>query len=234
MTKTLTPTPSGTVANVAALATLAPRVDTNGDAVELCTVDELRDAVAAHALATTDKERATVSLASKVLGRYIARASRYFVTKDGVVVIPESDRDEVRAMVWLDATGRTTAPTGDDKTSTTTSIGQYVSQFGTVATNLAYGIQYLTGPGAAKDAYKSISDDKNKAKAADKAKRDALAIIAEGDAYRAFLANVSESMRDAFALVTDTLTQPIGRKHAAAFVATLASTNGVVAGEPTF
>jgi len=234
MVKTLTPTASGIVANLAALATLAPRYSPDGDALASCTVEELRDAVTAHELATTDKERAVTSLASKVLARYTFRAARYVTDHAGVPVLPESERKEVMALVWLDAVGRTSAPTGEDKSSTTTSIGQYVARFGTVATNLDYGMQYLTGPGAAKDAYESISADKSRAKLAESAKRDALAIIAQGDAYREFLANVSESMRDAFALVTDTLTQPIGREHAAAFVATLASTNGVVAGEPTF
>ena len=199
-----TPTKARAAAYVAPLdtATVADTADT----AEAPTADAFRAALAAASVAGDTAGAATATLAAIALARYTVHAQRYITLQGETPILPESDRKNVAALVWLEATGSITAPSAADRTPGETSLGQYVSRMGTVATNLDYGMDYLTGVDSLTAAYTQIGAD---SKASKDAKADRAFIV--------FAGTLSESERAAFDYVTATM-RGFGSEHRAAFV----------------
>lgn len=203
-----------TVATPAAVVAIAAKGKARAvtpAAVEAPTVEALRAAVAAVDASGTYTDAAASTLADAVLARYAFHAARMGRSLDGVTVLADSDRKEVAARVWLDATERTTPPKASERTPGQTSVGQYVSRFGTVATNGAFGIAALSSTDSARDAYKSISEAKSAAKG--------------NEASREFTVWLSGLLPEDAKAITRTLAIFAGEgdasKHKSAFIASL-------------
>lgn len=201
-------------------------VNVEPDADTVPTVEEFRAALAAVDSTVTYSKAAGDTLAAVTLARFVFHASRYSREIDGVEVLPESSRKDVAALVWLDATEHVTPPSAKDRTSGETSVGQYVAKFGTVATNLAYGLEWLPTPTVAGEAYSDISKAKGEAKAAEVAKLADMEEYAASVAYEAFLLTLAPNTRASVASVVKLFTNDSGREHAASFIATIVSSNG--------
>ena len=200
-------------------------INVEPDRTDVPTVEAFRAAVAAVDSTSTYSEAATSTLASATLARFAFHAARYVREVDGVDILPESARKDVAALVWLDATEHVTPPAAKDRTKGQTSLGQYVSKYGTVATDLAFGTSWLATTVTAGEAYTDISKVKAEAKAEEAAKLAAMEEFAAQGAYEAFLATLSDKRRAEVSRVFALFTTD-GREHAASFIAGIVKANG--------
>ena len=134
-------------------------------AVEGVTVEGFRAAIDAADAAGTYSSAAAATLAAATLARYYAHAVRFMHAVDGRLVVLSNDRAAVALKVWNDA-GFGKAPAAAERTPALKSLGQYVAKFGTVATDLAYGVEHLSSTVDANAAYDEISADSTAAKRA--------------------------------------------------------------------
>lgn len=177
------------------------------DVTDVPTADAFRAAIAAASVAGDAGTQATATLAAIALARYTVHAARYVTKHDGVDVLPESDRKNVSALVWLEATGSITAPSAKDRTPGETSLGQYVSRMGTVATNLDYGMTWLAGVDSLTLAYTEIGEASRDAKQAK-----------EDRAFTVWVGMLAPADREAFDFVTNAILAGDGGEHRAAFI----------------
>lgn len=190
------------------------------------TVEDLRAAVSAYDDAANVNEGAGVSLESAVLARYSFHAAKFAkAIEGGTVVLPDNEHKQVTVLVWLDATERAAAPAAKTYTPAQRSIANYLSRFGKVAVNGAYGIAALATVESAHDAKAAIDESVKSAKANETAAAAALADMAARDAYDAWIAALPIADTAALARVRDLLTGK-GRTYAAAFIASIVDANG--------
>lgn len=124
------------------------------------TVDDLRSAIAAVDSATTYSAAAAGTLQGAIHARYLHHAARFTRSVDGTPVVLESDRRRVQGLVFMDAVESDKLPKAAERTPAQKSLAQYVSRFGTVATNLDYGMGRIATVEDANVAYSAISEDK--------------------------------------------------------------------------
>lgn len=144
----------------ASIAAATPAADT------VPTVAAFRSALAAATTKGTASATATATLAAITLARYNVHAAKYVRTLDGTRVLLASSKAEVSKRVWQDA-GHAKAPAADKRTSGETSLGQYLSKFGTVATDELSGVDYLTDTETAFGAYDALAAARAEDKKAD-------------------------------------------------------------------
>jgi len=154
---------------------------------------------------------ARATLATLVLDAYRVHARMLARTVDGAPVLPSNLKGEASARIWLDATGLDKAPAAAERTKGETSLGQYLSMYGKVATDADYGVTALDGtPADVRAIYTAINSGTTDAKKASQ--------------YRAFvvwLSGQSDAVKSAFRTVSATLATDGGKEHLAAFVADL-------------
>ena len=197
MSATLTPARIANVtpARIAASVTpaLAP-VDT------LSAPDALRAAIAAVDSASDSDTRSRGALKAATLARFSFHADRLSVELQGGAFLPSNLKSEAQSRVWRDATGESKPVPAKDRTAGQTSLGQYLSKFAKVATDLTYGgIAELVTVERVEDSFGAIGDaaklqgERDKVRESDKVGR---AFIAWRDALpsndRAALTRVIE------------------------------------------
>lgn len=185
--------------------------------------ETLRAAYVTCSIAGTVSAKATATLADITLARYsyyVATRPLFTGTLEGVPVVLGNMQGEISMLLWAEATGLLKAPTGKSRVGAATSFGQYISHYGKVATNGAYGIASLATVDIANKAYKAI----NASVTAAKAKAAIVAAASEADkesrAYREWLTTLPQSEQTKVSHVI-TLMQKGGAPHLPSFVAAI-------------
>lgn len=183
-------------------------------------IDTLRAAMAAYDAGKTAHGELAAHLSALVLERYAYEAQSLIIDHNGVNVLPDSERNYVKSRVILAATGRSAMPTKDERggaplSPALTSLGQYVSRYGTVATNLEFGTDYLESVESAKGAYSDISEGKSASKTA---KAD--------NEWNAAWATLTPDEYAAIATTIEILSREGMRAHVPAFIRTLPKVKG--------
>lgn len=184
--------------------TLAP-VATATPAMVDSTPDALAAAVAAVSVATDTDTAARSALGTAAVARFVFHARRYMVTREGRAILPDNHRKAVAVMVWLDATGSPVAPGAKERTPGETSLGQFISRYTKVATDMDYGIDALTSHADANAAYKAIGEAASAAKANENSAAEALAVIADDEAFQVWLGTQKAELTTAFKHVAHAL-----------------------------
>lgn len=182
----------------------------------------LAQAMTAVDTAGSANGRAVATLASIVLARFTqhATALAWQVVaapgSDPIGILPKTSKSEVLASVWQDATGSRKAPATESRTASQKAVGQYLSRFARVATNMAYGLPGVADLATATESVKAIA-------ASESDSRESAATIAARAAqvaYLAWLSGQTQDVRQSFKSV-ETLLTSSGRDHGRAFVAYL-------------
>jgi hypothetical protein len=177
---------------------------------DVVTADDFREALATASNAGADASYATATLQRYALARYRVAIDTLKNTTgaiEGVPVLRDSSKRDVSAIVWLEATGSLSAPAAKDRTSGETSLGQYLSKFGRVATDGDYGLAYLSGTAAVEEAYDAISKDSRDAKTAK-----------EDRAFTVWLSGQSDTVKSAWTAVHEAMRTEGGKEHTAAML----------------
>lgn len=179
---------------------------------ETFSADAFRAALAAAATAGDTNTTARATLYRATVDRYnvaIGNLRDAVGTLDGVAVLRESSKRDVANLVWLEATGALHAPKADERTPGETSLGQYLSKLGTVATSSEYGMEVvLSGPDSVEAAYDALGAANRNAKQAK-----------EDRAFTVWIGTETPETRAAFDLVTSIMFgTDDGKAHRAAFI----------------
>lgn len=178
----------------------------------------LRDALVAYSTAAHVGKETEGSLIEALTARYAHHAAHYARDMEGVLILPESDRKTVAALVILDATENIALPPAKERTAGERTLAQYLSRMGTVATDWGWGVPAAADPATLARAYKSISESKREAKETEAAKESAKMAYAAERAYGKWLKSLPEDDRYAFGRVIGILTGN-GFPHLDAFTA---------------
>lgn len=189
-----------TVAKLAKLATVTP------DQIEYVSADTFRAAIAAASVAGSAGVAATTALKSVALSRYTATLAAHPTWVRNGVLLDNHGKD-VSALLWLEATGSLQAPKAKERTPGETSLGQYLSRYGTVAKNLDWGTNALADVECANEAYAAISEGTSTAKE-----------LAADKAFTVWMTTLIESERKALAVAIDVLGSESASAHRAAFI----------------
>lgn len=150
---TKAPTPS--TATVTTLDTLATEAATD---MPTPPAEALQAAMAAVDAGTNVTDTAAGTLKAITLARYAFHASALAIQHAGKPVLPSNLASAARNLVWRDATGDTVPVPAKERTPSQVSLGQYLSKFGKVATDLAYGVEHLSTVADVETASSEISD----------------------------------------------------------------------------
>jgi hypothetical protein len=174
--------------------------------VTVATADEFRSAIAAASVAGSTSTVATAVLKSVTLDRYMATIAAHPAwTRNGTLI--ERHAKDVSTLLWLEATGSLQAPKAKERTAGETSLGQYLSRFGTVAKNMDWGVPALADVECANEAYAAISEGTSTAKE-----------LAADKAFTVWMTTLIESERKALAVAIDVLGSESASAHRAAFI----------------
>lgn len=187
-TVTATATPvaiaaAATRAHKRAAATTAATPVTPPVVAVLDSLDTFRSAIAAVTSSDAGATACIANLQAITLERYTFHAARYAETRDGIDVVPADVKRIVTARVWRDATGSDVPPTVEVRKTDKglKSVGEYLSRFARVATNMAHGVSALETVDSFKVALEEITES-------DKSSRDKVARIEADALNREFVA----------------------------------------------
>ncbi len=202
------------------VATVAPESITPAPAT-VPSIDDLRDALSAFDVVSDVTGANARALYDVVRARYAYHAASFAHlvetgdenTRATVAIVPDTFRTDIAGLMWRDATGNRKPVETALRTPGQRSLGQLVSRFAGVVTNMSHGVDALADSESARKAEADIKAAKDKASkqtARTRRARNHAAFIAWRDA-------LPQRQREALVLAFDLVTDGPGTEHAEAF-----------------